>query len=868
MSGAFFRIFTRAKSSHLKRLLFTFFQLILFSAVAYAQPANDRHGNAIPVDPTKCSADAAYTTVNATDENIFGAGNNWPVGGTYRDVWFKFTAAGFDLDITVTGASTGGGTTGGTLQNPLIALYSIEGPDNNLSFTRHFGSMTPGTAVTSYYKGALTVGDEYFIRVSAGNNSTGTFKLCVNSYTAPLKAGQDLSTAAILCDKRVFTESNVAGTGLSNTESAGSCLGRESNTVWYKWVARTSGTLTMDITPTVNTDDIDWLIYDLGPSGNINNKTLLRCTVGHGVSNVGCPQDPLYFKTGMNLTSTDIDELSGCGRGGQDGYVKAIDMIAGHTYALLVDNFSNGNNGFKLEFGGTGEFQGPTAKISVTNSQPCTINQNFTFSSAGSAGYTRVLWTFGKGASPATSTLASPPVVSYATPGFKTAVLQVFNDDSCSVGITESFMVGIKPDRPTISGGKPNYCIGETITLSTPAQADAAYSWIGPDGFTSDQREINIPVSNSAKAGIYTVSITIFGCTSDPASVTVPPIGQTPTASFTNSDADLCTPQQTFTFVNTSQNFQTLRWNFGEGASVLPGAGGQTHRISYATSGTKSITLEAIGSSGCVSTFSQQLSVTIRPDLPLISANKPDFCLTDTIRLSTPAQADVSYQWTGPDNFSSDQRSIAVPVTSSAVAGTYSVVITRGTCSSQASIIIPAIFKNPVAAFRAEPKLPAKLSFPIKVRFFNESVDADAYLWDFGDGQTSTDKDPEHTYNQKGNFDVTLTVFKSSVCSASVIKGTFMISANNILFVPNTFTPNNDAANDEFVVSITNIKTYSIQIFNRYGVSMFISEDLFDNWKGTYKNEPLPVGTYYYVINASDYNDNIIKKSGSVTILR
>ncbi len=95
-----------------------------------------------------------------------------------------------------------------------------------------------------------------------------------------------------------------------------------------------------------------------------------------------------------------------------------------------------------------------------------------------------------------------------------------------------------------------------------------------------------------------------------------------------------------------------------------------------------------------------------------------------------------------------------------------------------------------------------------------------------------------------------------------------MISPDNILFIPNTFTPNNDASNDEFVVSMTNIKTYRIRIFNRYGTHLFTSDDLFNNWKGTYKNEPLPVGTYYYVIDATDFNDTVIKRSGSVTILR
>lgn len=684
----------------MKRLILLFLHLFTFSA-AYAQPANDKYENATGVDPTKCSADRAFTTVNSADENFFGTADKWNPGQTYRDVWFKFTAAAYDIDITVTGNSTGGGTTGGTLLNPLIALYTIDVSGTTTSFSNQIGSLIKGGTISTFYKGALTVGKVYYIRVSAENNNTGTFKLCINNYFSPLKAGQDLSTASLLCDKRAFTESNVSGTGTSNTESAGSCLGTESNSVWYKWVAKTSGTLTMDITPTVNTDDIDWIIYDLGTSGDINNKTLLRCAVGHGVSNTGCPNDPLYFKTGMNLTSTEVDELSGCGRGGQDGYVKAIDMVAGHTYALLVDNFSNGNNGFKIEFGGSGEFEGPSGKINMIKNLPCTSAQSYTFTAMGSANYTNIEWSFGEGASIAKSTSLTPPTVTYSTPGFKSVVLQVFNADGCSVGLVESFFVGSTPDKP------------------------------------------------------------------------------------------------------------------------------------------------------------------------ILTSNQPDFCVSDTIRLSAQAQDGVTYKWTGPNNFTSDLLSIEIPATSTAVAGTYTLLVSRGDCIAPPGIInVTPIFNKPVAAFRSDPSAPAKLAFPVTVKFFNESIDADTYLWDFGDGQTSTDVNPEHTYAGRGNFDVTLTASKSNACSVSIMKGTFMVGEPGSIFIPNTFTPNNDAANDEFVINMSNIKTYNIQIFNRYGILMYSSVDLSQTWDGTYENKPVPVGTYYYVLDAVDLDNNIIKKSGPVTILR
>jgi hypothetical protein len=121
---------------------FTFFLLFISMLTAFAQPANDSWDKAIPLtEPSKCSADAGYSNINATDEGTFGTAPLWPAGQSGRDVWFKFTASAYDVNITVTGANTGGGTTGGTLQNPLIALYTIESTANSTSFSAQVGSV-------------------------------------------------------------------------------------------------------------------------------------------------------------------------------------------------------------------------------------------------------------------------------------------------------------------------------------------------------------------------------------------------------------------------------------------------------------------------------------------------------------------------------------------------------------------------------------------------------------------------------------------------------------------------------------------------------------------------------------------------------
>ena len=448
-------------------------------------------------------------------------------------------------------------------------------------------------------------------------------------------------------------------------------------------------------------------------------------------------------------------------------------------------------------------------------------------------------------------------------------VLEAIGDKGCFTVSSETFTVGKKPALPVILVSKPDFCLGETIELSTPQQDFASYAWTGPNGFTSTSRQVTIPVNDYNIAGSYFLTVSIFGCTSDVASITIPQIRKTPVPGFDISVNNPCTSSQSFTITNASADYTTLRWTFGDGAIPSSAVGDGPFTITYPGPGVRDITLQAESEEGCVVTLVKTLDVGIILDAPTISSNKPDFCLNDVILLSTKPQAGASYQWTGPDNFSSDQASVSIPVKGTEVAGLYTLIVSAGACRMDpVSIVIPPILKLPAAAFSSIPGIPAKFSIPVTIRFKNESVDADSYLWDFGDGATSAEANPSHTYTSPGEFDVSLTAFKSDVCSTSVLKGKFVIKATNTLFVPNTFTPNGDGINDEFVVSITNLVSYQISIFNRWGEQLFVSKDIFDNWKGLYKGEPLPVGTYYYVIDAVDLNGENVKQSGSVTIIR
>ncbi|MEX8546196.1 MAG: PKD domain-containing protein, partial [Mucilaginibacter sp.] len=689
----------------IKRILLLSVFFLSFAAALKAQaPVNDNCSGAIDLSSVHnfCSDNAAYTNVNATPSGL-AKSQFWPADG--NDVWFKYTAIAFDLNIAVTGNENGSGT----LNSPLIAIYSTTDCSN---FSELIGSVSNSSTVTTLYKGGLTIGQTYYIRISAADSNTGTFKICLNNYNPVLKPGQDYSSASIICTKDAFTQTNVSGAGSNNRESAGTCLDNgpstapiEANSAWYKWTAANNGTLTFTISPTVSGDDIDWVLYDLGTSGsaaNVNAANAIRCASGSGVN---CT--PFYNQTGLNLTSTDLTEMPGCVPG-QDGFVKYIDMVQGHVYALLINNFSSGNNGFTISFTGsgntTGTFLGPIAKLAMQVNNGCTPSPSFTFTNQ-STNYTKLKWSFGDGASIDSANGEGPYTITYKTPGTKTVVLQASNPQGCITVDYKTFDIPVKPAIPVVLNSNTNYCLGDNLVLRAQIpSAKTSYLWQGPNGFSSTDSVVTIPLTNYNQAGVYTLVITQNGCSSDQASITVPPIGKTPVLNFTVTPNNLCMPQQSFTITNNSTDYTTLNWDFGAGASIASATTNGPFTLTYASFGDKKITLTATGAQGCVTVFTQTFNVPQKPVLTQLNKVKGPYCIGDTLVMSTTVTANTVYTWTGPNNFTSNQSSIRVPITGPSVAGTYSLVITQGLCSSDpvfTTINATDIVPVPVAAFDA-----------------------------------------------------------------------------------------------------------------------------------------------------------------------
>lgn len=89
---------------------------------------------------------------------------------------------------------------------------------------------------------------------------------------------------------------------------------------------------------------------------------------------------------------------------------------------------------------------------------------------------------------------------------------------------------------------------------------------------------------------------------------------------------------------------------------------------------------------------------------------------------------------------------------------------------------------------------------------------------------------------------------------------------DNELYIPNTFTPNNDGANDTWVIrALDQYPDASMEIYNRWGMLLYRQTGGVTPWNGTANGKELPTGTYFYVLKLSPDSETL---SGSVSIVR
>lgn len=144
--------------------------------------------------------------------------------------------------------------------------------------------------------------------------------------------------------------------------------------------------------------------------------------------------------------------------------------------------------------------------------------------------------------------------------------------------------------------------------------------------------------------------------------------------------------------------------------------------------------------------------------LPPLVDNDGPVCVGDPIHLTANGQAGASYSWSGPNGYTSNQQNPTINNCNLSHTGSYTCTITLGNQSNNASTEV-AVYAKPTANFTATSVCKGEPTQFTSTSTTNPSgQQITNFTWDFGDGQTSTQQNPTHTYTEAGNKTVTLTV--------------------------------------------------------------------------------------------------------------
>jgi len=494
-------------------------------------------------------------------------------------------------------------------------------------------------------------------------------------------------------------------------------------------------------------------------------------------------------------------------------------------------------------------------------------------------------WDFGDGTPPIDLSSGAPFPYKFTVPKKYTVKLTTTSNNGC---VSEVFPFDIEvSDLPKADFTMPNVCLNDAFALFTNTSVDAAdatnvltYAWdFGDPDATLANPNTSVEINGShryIKAGTYTVTLKITnsnGCTSsETKSFTVN--GAVEKAGFTvQNEQSLCSNEDVVInntssvffgkvtkiliykdFINAPADFETVLYPTNEDIHLKYASFGGTEN--------KPVTIRLYAYSGeaCFSFIDKVIMLKPSPQLEFaeiipVCQNDGSVIINQANQIPEEAMPGTGvYSGRGMDNNGNFNPRIAG-------VGTHVITYTFTADNGCTDFITQTVVvkESPLADTEhiiyilagGETVLPATASGPII-----------SYQWLPATGLNknnilnpiaSPDKDTDYT----------LTVTTGELCTAVA---TVTVRVLQAIDPPNSFTPNGDGVND--VWNIKHLSSYpkaTVEVFNRNGNRVFFSKGYTVPFDGTYMNEPLPVGVYYYIISPGNGRK---ATTGPLTIIR
>ncbi len=445
----------------------------------------------------------------------------------------------------------------------------------------------------------------------------------------------------------------------------------------------------------------------------------------------------------------------------------------------------------------------------------------------------------------------------------------------CSDSTTQSIKV-FAPPIADFSVSSP-VCETKSITFmqssTTPEGTLTNWVWDFGDG----SPVLNSPNGNTvthsfATWGNYDVQLKVTtsnGCKSVDKVIRVF-VNPQPKALF-QIPASLCLPAANANFMNQStiadgtQSGLSYYWDFGDPASgTVNNSTAINPSHTYITTGPYNVNLQVTSAAGCIHDSTIVLNTIHAEPIASFSTNKPEVCVGGSIQFTdnTNPMGGITNQWNWNMGDGNTRNTSTFSYTYS-TPGLYNIsFFTFNNFGCKSTIYTNSVTVHPFPVVDAGPDRLVLEGGQIVLQPIVSGNDLN-YLWTPNVNFVGSNAIVNPTILGVDDITYTLTVTGRGGCIAF---DKVFIKVLKFPAIPNIFSPNGDGVHDKWVIQY--LETYpgsTVDIYNRYGQLIYHSNEYRIPWDGTVNGKPVPIGTYYYIVNPKNGRGII---SGYVDVIR
>ncbi len=442
----------------------------------------------------------------------------------------------------------------------------------------------------------------------------------------------------------------------------------------------------------------------------------------------------------------------------------------------------------------------------------------------------------------------------------------------------------------TISGSCGD---ADTISIVVDAQDDASFSYspttfcttdpnptptiTGTSGgtFTIDNSgvinastgEVNITGSG---AGVFNVTYTTNGACPDTSTVSININNCTlpqPIANFSASQTNIC-EGNCINFIDLSTSSATggitaWSWTFNGGTPSTSNQQNPTN-VCFAAAGTYTISLTVTDANGSDdSTMTAYITVTnCTTPTAGFSISDNEICAGECIDFTDMSTAATSWLWTfngGSPSTSTDQNPTNICFGTD---GVYSIELIASN-SFGSDTITDTVTVHPTPIVNAGSNVTITLG---NNTILNATGSNGSYSWT-PPTWLSCPTCPSTTSTPEETITYTVIVVDSNGCSASD-QVTVFIEFENVIWVPNIFSPNGDGSNDILYVRGKGVADLNFFVYDRWGEKVFETTSLDIGWDGKFRGKDMNKAVFVYYLEATFIDGSKVTKKGDVTLIR